>query len=106
MTYKLFIDDLRAPPDSSWIVARSVASAWVYILTYGLPHEFSFDHDLGDGHDAPELLTLMFDAFCVGSPGFENLKKVKFAVHSANPAGRKNLIGKWDSFLQSAEFGV
>lgn len=110
MTYKLFLDDLRAPPDQTWVVARSVASAIEYVRAYGLPREMSLDHDLGDGCDAPAFLYWIIDRdieqdherqYAGGNqPGLEN---IKFNVHSANPAGRQNLEGLWSSYMKFLE---
>lgn len=98
MTYKLFLDDLRAPPNETWVVARTVQSAYEYINTYGLPREMSLDHDLGGAEDAPALLRRLISDYLDGR--FLNLKKVSVSVHSANPVGRQNLEGIWKSFIE------
>ena len=104
MTWKLFLDDIRPPPDGSWTVARSVRAAWHHITEYGLPIEMSLDHDLGEGHDAdaPVLLHAMINGYLDGDVQFLNVKLIKFNVHSANPQGVENLQGLWASFLRSA----
>lgn len=102
MTWKLFLDDLRAPPNGSWTVARSVKAAWYHMTTYGLPLEMSLDHDLGTGVDAPALLHLMIEGYLDGDPRFARAKLVQVHVHSANPRGVENLLGLWASFLKSA----
>lgn len=99
MTWKLFLDDLRAPPDGSWTVARTVRAAQHHISTYGLPLVMSLDHDLGDGHDAPELLHWLIDRFLDGDL-VHGLSTMKIEVHSANPVGRGNLLGLWGSFKE------
>ena len=99
MTYKLFLDDLRAPPGPDWVVVRSVAAASEYLKHYGLPLEMSLDHDLGvEGQDAPEFMKLVIDMFLDGAIGREVLD-VKLHVHSANPVGVKNLYSRWNSFI-------
>jgi hypothetical protein len=45
--YRLFIDDLRDPVTSSWVIARTSAEAITLLETRGCPCEISFDHDLG-----------------------------------------------------------
>lgn len=103
MTWKLYLDDLRAPPDSSWTVARSVEAAWHHIREYGLPVEMSLDHDLGSelSVDAPVLLHSLTEAYLDGDPRFANVRNIRMSVHSANPVGVKNLHGFWNSFLRS-----
>jgi len=97
VTYKLFLDDLRAPPDGSWVVARSVPAAQHHISVYGLPLELSLDHDLGNGIDAPVLLHWLVDRYLDGEP-MQSLSTMQIRVHSANPVGRQNLLGFWESF--------
>lgn len=98
MTYKLFLDDLRAPPDQTWVVVRTVRAAIEYVETYGLPLEMSLDHDLGDGErDAPAFLHWLTDYDM--DHGYLGLENIGFNVHSANPAGRQNLEGFWNSYL-------
>jgi hypothetical protein len=103
MTWKLYLDDLRAPPDGSWTVARSVEAAWYHIHEYGLPIEMSLDHDLGeDLCDAPVLLHSIIEAYLDGDASFLGAKSIGIHVHSANPRGVENLNGLWASFLRSA----
>ncbi len=99
--YKLFLDDLRAPPDGSWVVARSVQAAYEYMLDYGMPFEISFDHDLGEKSegDAPVYLDVIINRFLDGHQPMSDALNIKVSVHSANPVGRVNLEGKWASFL-------
>lgn len=97
--WKLFLDDLRAPPDGTWVVARSVAAAQAYIREYGLPHTVSLDHDLGDQHDAPALLHWLIHEHLDGAIDCKNIVSVD--VHSANPVGRENLLGLWASFTRN-----
>mgnify|MGYP000555942061 CR=1 FL=1 len=45
---KLYIDDLRNPPDNTWTVARTSAAAIKTLAEQPrLPETISFDHDLG-----------------------------------------------------------
>lgn len=44
---KLFLDDFRNPPDSTWDIVRSFDAFCAYITEHGLPYIISFDHDLG-----------------------------------------------------------
>ena len=49
MSYKLFIDDERHPPNDGkeWVVVRSFFSATDTIISNGCPVHISFDYDLG-----------------------------------------------------------
>ena len=40
---KLYIDDMRRPPDTSWDLVHDVTEAIVYVSTNGCPDEISFD---------------------------------------------------------------
>lgn len=99
--YKLFLDDLRAPPDGSWVVARTVQAAYEYLLDYGLPFEMSLDHDLGERSeaDAPVYLDMIIARFLDEREPMADALNIKVSVHSANPVGRANLEGKWASFV-------
>lgn len=47
---KLFLDDVRKPPDSTWAVVRNHGAFVRYIEENGVPEVISFDHDLADEH--------------------------------------------------------
>jgi len=97
MTWKLFLDDLRAPPDGTWVVARTVPAAIEYIEEYGLPFSMSLDHDLGTGTDAPVLVHWLIDQHLDGR---YDIRGINVHVHSANTVGVDNLEGLWSSFLR------
>lgn len=101
MSYKLFLDDLRKPPDESWVVVRSVKDFIKVIEEKGMPDVISFDHDLGTesygvlaptGMDAAKWLVE------------KELIPKKVIVHSANPTGAENikrLLENWIKFNMS-----
>ena len=44
---KLFIDDIRTPPDESWHICRSVSAAIRALdMFYGKVEEITLDHDI------------------------------------------------------------
>lgn len=100
MTWKLFLDDLRPPPDETWVVARTVAAARVYITEYGLPLEMSLDHDLGNSVDAPQLLFWLIDQHL---DGVFDATPIRLKVHSANPIGAMRMEGLWERFVYHQE---
>lgn len=96
MTWKLFLDDLRSPPDGTWVVARSVQAAKLYIETYGLPLHMSLDHDLG-GDDTPVLLHWLIEGHLDRK---WNAQRISVTVHSANIVGSENIDSLWRSFKE------
>lgn len=115
MTYRMYVDDLRNPPDRSWVVCRSVAAAQEYIEVYGYPYFISFDHDLGmktsgvtpggivlaaeeeapTGYD----LTKWLCECDLDSPWMRRLN-FRYQVHSANPVGKANIYGYLDHYFK------
>lgn len=96
---KLFIDDLRNPPDNSWTVVRSYADGVELISRMqGFPETISFDHDLGldeTGYDfANWLVSQDLDERIDIPPHFT------FNVHSANPVGKRNINELLNNYLK------
>jgi hypothetical protein len=98
---KIFLDDVRDPPDGDWHVCRSVAEAQQYCRLWGCPAYISFDHDLGanvpSGCDFAHWLVER-DLDLAGQfipPTFG------FYVHSANPVGAENIRLLLDPYLKS-----
>lgn len=117
MSYKLYIDDIRNPPDGSWVVARSVDAAITYIRTYGFPRFISFDHDLGlklRVRDDNAIILLAEEEDTEAPSGFDFAKWLvnedlenrwmargfDYHVHSANPVGAANIRGLLDHYLR------
>lgn len=97
MSTKLFIDDIRIPPDDLWRIVRSSDEAIDFVKTYGIPHMISFDHDLG-GNDTSMvfvdwLIIQILDGELTLPADFS------FSVHSANPVGTENLSKKLSNFI-------
>ena len=84
---KLWIDDLRAPPDETWTWAKTSADALLVLKHFASDlAEVSFDHDLGgDDTVMPFILAVEARAFRGRGDPFQ------WQVHSANPVGRKNI---------------
>lgn len=107
---KIFLDDVRMPPDNSWVVVRSF-DEFVELIK-STPHiitEISFDHDLGieddgttpakSGMDAAKfLINYIMDK----KPVIGELLEV-ITVHSANPAGKSNILGFFASAKRSGD---
>lgn len=85
---KLFIDDIRTPPDDSWKVAKNSNEAKKFIEDYGIPDCISFDHDLGEDDTSMIFVNWLIDQILDKNVVFS---KFKFFVHSDNPVGSKNI---------------
>ena len=82
---KLWVDDLRDPPDPEWMVARNYQEA-IAILELGLVVTVSFDHDLGEEKDGHDILTWLEEQIY-----YDKIQPPIMTVHSANPVGRKQM---------------
>lgn len=97
MSYRLFLDDQRKPPQTTheWVVAKSLAEFKRVILARGLPEFVGFDHDLTEAHYAHNYrdgltgldAVMWLHGFCVtaGKP-FPN-----YATHTLN-RGREQVM--------------
>lgn len=114
---KLWLDDMRRPPDDNWAWCKTVDEAKAILMTMRV-EEASLDHDLGacatclGGKDAEEWLMdhnmqsmPNCDHFGTGytlvcwleeNPQF--WPKTKPRVHSANPVGRRRMEVVIDKF--------
>ena len=85
---KLFLDDIRMPPDDSWTIVHNYDDC-ISALTYHVWDEISLDHDLGDdsktGYDVVKWLEER------AANGLGRFVPTIINIHSANPVGRKNM---------------
>lgn len=79
---KLFVDDIREPPDSSWVVARTYHGA-LTALRDEIVDEISLDHDLGGMATGYDLCKWM----CA-----HGVFPKRIMFHTANPIGRANMF--------------
>lgn len=93
---KLWIDDLRHPPDHTWIWVKTSQEAIDVLQSQHVDH-ISFDHDLGydaNGEDDKAV----FVATYIEELAAENaIHRISWEVHSANPVGRKDLTAIMES---------
>ena len=82
---KLWLDDIRHPPDSSWWWAKTFEEA-VEVLTTMDIIEISLDHDLG--HDKSG-----YDVACwIEQQAYNGtLRPLTWYIHSSNPSGRTRI---------------
>jgi hypothetical protein len=100
MSYKMFIDDERAPPgDGIWVIVRNFADFKLAIDNWGFPYRISFDHDLGSNEPTGyDIAHWMVDTDLNLSGAFIPAD-FTFTVHSQNPVGAANIQGLLDNYL-------
>jgi hypothetical protein len=96
---KLFLDDMRYPPDGSWTLARTVAEAVAIISASEIPLEaVSFDYDMGQ--TCRELHESAWQPIaCEHTDGRDlalwmhthGVRAHQVLIHTQNPAGRRAL---------------
>lgn len=103
MQRKLFIDDIREPPDYSYDVVRSTLEAKGYILKYGVPDFISFDHDLGDDDTAFVFVKWLVELDLEEGNWIPD--DFEFHVHSANPVGKENINSYLNNYMEFKKYG-
>lgn len=99
---KLFLDDCRSAPDSTWIVVRNYDQFVAFIEKHGVPDVISFDHDLGAEHYpkcTADLEKEIDYSKYTEKTGYDCAKWLvanyslpeSCVVHSMNPVGSKNI---------------
>jgi hypothetical protein len=83
---KMWIDDVRTPPDTTWIWAMNSKDA-LELLDMGTYSVISFDHDLG-GEDSGYVVALFIEQQAF----HKSIPKLEWRVHSMNPVGRERII--------------
>jgi len=98
---KLFIDDIRDPVDTDFVVVRSYSEAVGYIRKNGCPSVISFDHDLGDAHELTGFdIAKWLVERDLNDKGAFIPKDFEYHVHSANPVGAGNITGLLNNYLE------
>lgn len=82
----LWIDDLRDPPDKTWIVARTYKEAIAFIDTI-IWTLISLDHDLGEEKTGYDVLCHIEEKAYMGTLGYSPSIK----IHSANTVGAERM---------------
>lgn len=94
MTYKMFLDDERFPPDdgTQWVIVRSSEQAIAVVQEFGLPNFISFDHDLGGNDTSRKFIIWLLDYMLDNNLSFVG-RDFDFYVHSQNPIGAQWIRG-------------
>ena len=91
---QIYVDDIRNPPDNSWIVVRSYGEAIALIDTHwGNIQAISLDHDLGEVKTGYDIVCHMELKARQEPDNFP--PEVYF--HTANPVGWQNMKRVLDS---------
>ena len=82
---RLWVDDLRDPPDATWSWAKTSAAAIDMLkVAAGDVSEMSLDHDLGGDDTTRPVVLWMCE---------NDTWPARVSVHTANPVGREWLEG-------------
>ena len=102
MTWKLFIDDERDPPNdgTEWKIARNYDDVKMLLFTYGFPRFISFDHDLGENTETGYFIAKKLVEWDMDNRRFNILDDFDYYVHSQNPVGKRNIEGYLDGYLK------
>lgn len=95
---KLYIDDVRCPPDDGFVVLRTSEEALQYVREHGWPNFMSLDHDLGGDDTVMVFLRRLVDEIWD-----QKTLPPHYYVHSANPVGKQNIISFMNSWHRVAE---
>jgi hypothetical protein len=117
---KIYLDDVRTPTDSEWIVVRDYTQFVANINRHGLENidMISLDHDLGDTAMV-EYYNNVKDNYVIDysniieKTGYDCCKFLvnrsietgiplpQIFVHSANPVGAHNMMGYINNYLKN-----
>jgi hypothetical protein len=97
MNYKLFLDDIRSPPEFGWIIARSYDNAVNIVKILGVPMTCSLDHDLGADKTGYDFAKFLVD-YDMQTNDIDST--FNFTVHSANPVGAENITKLLNNYIK------
>jgi len=87
---KLWIDDIRVPPDDEWVWVKNYDDARRYItINWYEITDISLDHDLGENSKTGYDILVYIEGYL--ATGGRTCPWITFNVHSANPVGCKNM---------------
>ncbi len=100
--FKLFLDDVRDPPDETWMLARSYSEAVALVEQHGFPTCCAFDHDLGKAPILEDKTGLDFAHYLIELDLDTGTMPddFTFSVHSANPVGRDDIVHLLERYLR------
>lgn len=104
MSYRMFIDDERDPPngETDWVVCRRPQEVYNSIVRHGFPTFISFDHDLGADMTGYDIAKDLVDEDMHRHGKFIP-RDFDFYVHSQNPIGAKNIRCYLSAYLKARD---
>lgn len=117
---RLYLDDVRTPVATDWIIARNYDEFVKEIKLHGLGNfdVISLDHDLGEGamieyytnvknnymldyNNIEEKTGLDCCRYLVAESMNEKIPLPQIYIHSANPIGSANMMGYINNYLKN-----
>jgi hypothetical protein len=117
---RLYLDDVRTPNATDWIIARNYDEFVAAIKLYNLGNfdVISLDHDLGEGamveyytnvknnymldyNNIDEKTGLDCCRYLVAESMNEKIPLPQIYIHSANPIGSANMMGYINNYLKN-----
>ena len=96
---KLYIDDMRRPPDTSWNLVHDTAEAIEYVSQNGCPDEISFDYCLAHGLTIMPFIHWLIDKDKKSKNTFIP-KGFCFDSHSSSIAGTSEILRVLGGYLK------
>ena len=100
--HKIWVDDMRIPPDDSYDIARTYDEA-VDLLSKNQYTDIYLDHDLGDVGNPNRREMTGYDVllFLVDRKNAGKYVPMNFHILTANPVGRDKFVGVINRYLSS-----
>ena len=99
---KVYLDDVRDPPDDTWVCVRTPSEA-IELLETGRVAEISFDFDLGYDEEGREMTGYSVALWIEEAVALRNFTPPRMQVHSANPPGHERLLRAIESIQRRFE---
>lgn len=87
---KIYLDDLRDPPDGSWTLIRDPDVAISLLLNGGVT-DLSLDHDLGEGVKSGSEVFEVVEQAVYLEEGYLGRSPPRVYIHSANSVGCRDI---------------
>lgn len=121
MKQRIYLDDVRTPKDTDWVVVRNYDQFVSTVMYIGLENidTISLDHDLGDTamqeyfnnvspnytldyNNIQEKTGLDAAKYLIAQSMKSNIPLPQVYVHSANPIGSANIMGYVNNYLMNS----
>ena len=99
---KLYIDDMRRPPDASWDLVHDTAEAIEYVSQNGCPDEISFDFCLKNGLTIMPFIEWLIEEDKKSNGNFIP-KNFCFDSHSSSIVGTSQILHVFGGYLKKRQ---